>query len=113
MARLPAAPGAYGQPPVPPVDESKQRTPASRPAATLASAVPRVSWKWKAMPLERDPGRHGQPGQRRDLGRHADPDRVAEADLVDAEVEQAQGDVDGSLADRPRPVYGQPNAVET
>ena len=95
MARLPAAPGAYGQPPVPPADESKQRTPASSPAATLASAVPRVSWKWKAMPLERDAGLDGEPGQRRDLARHADADRVAEADLVDAEVEQAQGDVDG------------------
>ncbi len=113
MARLPAAPGAYGQPPVPPADESKQRTPASRPAATLASAVPRVSWKWKAIRSSGMPAVDGQPGQRRDLARHADPDRVAEADLVDAELEQPQGDLDGARRDRPRPVYGQPNAVET
>ena len=46
-------------------------------------------------PLERDAGLHGQPGQGGDLARHADTDRVAEADLVDPEVEQAQGDVDG------------------
>ena len=26
--------------------QSKQRMPAASPAATLASAVPRVSWKW-------------------------------------------------------------------
>ena len=94
MARFPAAPGAYGQPPVPPADELKQRTPASRPAATFARAVPRVSWKWNAICVERDAGRDGQPGQRRDLGRHADPDRVAEADLVDAEVEQPERDLD-------------------
>ena len=40
------------------------------------------------------PGRHGQPGQRGDLARHADPDRVPEADLVDAEVEQPERDLD-------------------
>ena len=34
-------------------------------------------------PLEWDPGVDGQSGQGRDLARHADPDRVAEADLVE------------------------------
>ena len=47
-------------------------------------------------PFERDAGRDGQPGQRRDLARHADPDRVAEADLVDAELEQPERDLDRS-----------------
>ncbi len=37
-------------------------------------------------PVERKPGLGGQSGQRGDLARDADPDRVAEADLVDAEV---------------------------
>jgi hypothetical protein len=43
------APGAYGQPPVPPVELSKQRIPTDSAAATLARAVPRVSWKWNAI----------------------------------------------------------------
>ena len=89
MARLPAAPGAYGQPPVPPVDASKQRTPASRPATTLASAVPRVSWKWNAIRSSGMPAAIARPVELRDLARHADADRVAEADLVDAELERA------------------------
>ncbi len=41
----------------------------------------------------RQPGRFGQPDQFRDLVRHADPDRVAEADLVGAELAQSPGDV--------------------
>src|SRR5437762_2659727 len=45
---LPAAPGAYGQPPSPPADASKVCTPKGSDARTLASAVPRVSWKCSA-----------------------------------------------------------------
>ena len=111
MARLPAAPGAYGQPPGAAGRGVEAADAGARPAATLASAVPRVSWKWYAT------ARSGCPAARLgdevvDLVRHADADRVAEADLVDAEVEQPQPDLDrpaGSTA----PVYGQPNAVET
>ena len=52
MARLPAAPGAYGQPPVPPGGAVEASDAASRAAATLASAVPRVSWKWYARSVD-------------------------------------------------------------
>ena len=43
VARLPAAPGAYGQPPRPPAEASNVATPNGSAASTLASAVPRVS----------------------------------------------------------------------
>ena len=43
VARLPAAPGAYGQPPRPPADASNVVMPNGSAASTLASAVPRVS----------------------------------------------------------------------
>ena len=43
--RCPTRPGAYGQPPSPPIDASKRVTPRSSAATTLASAVPRVLWK--------------------------------------------------------------------
>src|SRR5579875_3035233 len=42
---LPLAPGANGQPPSPPTDASIEVTPMSIAASTLASPVPRVSWK--------------------------------------------------------------------
>ena len=84
-----------------PSDESKQRTPASRPAATLARAVPRVSWKWNAICSSGMPGRDRQ---RRSASatwrRDADADRVAEADLVDAELEQPERDIDGPMPGR-------------
>ena len=43
VARFPEAPGAYGQPPSPPIDASKVVMPSSSPTSTFASAVPRVS----------------------------------------------------------------------
>jgi len=43
VARLPAAPGAYGQPPRPATDASRSRTPSSKPTRAFARAVPRVS----------------------------------------------------------------------
>src|SRR5262249_4960996 len=41
VARLPLAPGAYGQPPSPPAELSTMKMPVCRAATTLASAVPR------------------------------------------------------------------------
>ena len=49
VARFPAAPGAYGQPPSPPMLASKVVTPADRPTSALASAVPRVSCRCSAI----------------------------------------------------------------
>ena len=43
---LPVAPGANGQPPMPPADASSEVTPDSSAAYALASPVPRVSWRW-------------------------------------------------------------------
>ena len=40
IATLPVAPGAKGQPPIPPEAASKMRQPASRPATTLATPMP-------------------------------------------------------------------------
>ena len=49
-----------------------------------------------------------------DLVRHADADRVPEADLVRAELDAAGRATSTAVARRrPRPVYGQPNAVDT
>jgi hypothetical protein len=45
VARLPDAPGAYGQPPRPPTAASMVSMPSDSPATQLASAAPRVSWK--------------------------------------------------------------------
>src|SRR3712207_3826785 len=42
---LPLAPGANGQPPRPPTEESSWVTPAWTAASALACPVPRVSWK--------------------------------------------------------------------
>ena len=44
--------------------------------------------------LERDPGRQRSAGQLVDLGWDPDADGVAETDLVDAEIEERQADVD-------------------
>ena len=52
--------------------------------------------------VERDAGRDRCAGQVVDLARHAHADRVAEADLVRAQVEQPQADVD-DLGDFDRP----------
>ena len=112
MARLPAAPGAYGQPPVPPADESKQRTPGVEPGRDVGEGRPAGVVEVVGDPLQRQAGLDGQPGECRDLARHADPDRVAEADLVHAEVEESERDVDGPGRST-RPVYGHPKAVET
>ena len=83
-------PGAYGQPPVPPVDASKQRTPGVEPGrhvregrAARVVEVERDALERRARP--RPPGRSASAT----WSRHADPDRVAEADLVGAELEQA------------------------
>jgi hypothetical protein len=111
VARLPAAPGAYGQPPVPPVAASKQRIPPARPATTLAR--PSRGCRGSGTRSDRrDSGVDRPRGQRLDLGRNPDADRVAEADLVDAQLDQSQRDLDGSLRGT-APVYGHPNAVET
>ena len=55
VARFPGAPGAYGQPPVPPADASKIAIPSSRPASTFSSARPYVSCRCSASRVGRDP----------------------------------------------------------
>ena len=94
MARLPAAPGAYGQPPVPPVEASKQRMPSSSAAVTLASAVPRVSWKCIASRSGPTPSATSAPTTRRTSAGPATPIVSPMLELVDAEREQPVGDVD-------------------
>ena len=44
VATFPVAPGEYGHPPRPPMEESMVRTPADSAAKTLAIAMPKVSW---------------------------------------------------------------------
>ena len=61
---------------------------------TLASAVPRVSWKWYACRPTGIPASIGQLDELRHLGRNADADRVTETDLVDAERHEPDGDPD-------------------
>ncbi len=46
VAMLPVAPRGTGQPPSSPNELSKERTPASSAASTLARPWPRVLWKW-------------------------------------------------------------------
>ena len=46
VARLPVEPGGTGHPPSSPKLDSKLATPAWSAASTLASAAPRVLWKW-------------------------------------------------------------------
>ena len=46
VAMLPVAPGGTGQPPSSPKLDSKDSTPASSAASTLARPWPRVLWKW-------------------------------------------------------------------
>ena len=48
MQTLPVAPGANGQPPKPPIDDSNSRMPRSSPTMTFASPIPRVLWKCSA-----------------------------------------------------------------
>ena len=62
--------------------------------------------------VEGDPGPGREPGQFLDLAGHADADGVAEADLVQAQLDETGRDLDGSRGST-RPVYGQPNAVKT
>ena len=68
--------------------------PAASAAATLASAVPRVSWKWYACRSSGMPAAVGERHELGDLVRDADPDRVAEADLVDTELDEPFRDRD-------------------
>ena len=46
VATLPVAPGGTGQPPSSPKLDSKESTPCSSAASTLARPWPRVLWKW-------------------------------------------------------------------
>ena len=105
------APGAYGQPPRPPADASKVWTPSCRPASTLASAVPRVSWKCSAICSSGTVLQHGVEHHPH-LRRVGDADGVADRHLEDAHVEQAARHIrDVGRIDAPS--NGQPNAVDT
>ncbi len=89
--------GRVGQPPVPPVEASKQRTPADRPGRDVGERRAARVVEVERDPLERDPGVRGPGDDRADLRRDADADRVAEADLVEPEGQEADGDVDRPL----------------
>ena len=90
------------------------RTPAAEPGRDVGQRRPaRVVEVVRHAGRARCPPPSREPGQLGDLVRDADADRVAEADLVGAELEQPHGDLDRRAPDRRRPVYGQPNAVET
>ena len=96
MARLPAAPGAYGQPPRPPADASNVVMPNGSAVSTLARAVPRVSWKcsatWSAAHARQHRVEHD-----RDLARMRDPDCVADGDFEHAKVDEARRDLRDAL----------------
>ena len=112
MARLPAAPGpANGQPPRPPAELSIVVTPSSSAASTFASAcaarVVEVQRRALDAATAQDRLEHAF-----DVARRGHADRVAEAILVAAEVDQRPATrrrARGSTA----PSYGQPNAAET
>ena len=110
---LPVAPGAYGQPPRPPIDASNRRTPRSSAVTTLASPVPRVLWKCSEMPSALMPASLERVEQRVDARRRGHAGGVAEAQAVGAAVAQARRDAARPRASGTSPSYGQPNAVDT
>ena len=112
VARLPAAPGAYGQPPVPPLAASKQRMPASSPATTLARAVPRVSWKWNARPVRGMPASTARPAISPTWLGTPTP-IVSPKQTSSTPSSQSRSPTSTARSGRTDPVYGQPNAVET
>ncbi len=98
VARLPAAPGAYGQPPVPPVDASKQLDPIFQPGDDVGEGGAARVVEVVGELVQRDAGARRARRQVVHLARHAHADGVAQADLVDAQLEQAQPDFDDAAS---------------
>jgi hypothetical protein len=65
VTTLPLAPGAYGQPPRPPSELSKLRTPTSNAARQLARPRPRVLCRWAAPARARPARRAARVNRRR------------------------------------------------
>src|SRR6185369_11008939 len=112
VARLPAAPGAYGQPPVPPVEASKARIPADIAAATFARAVPRVSWKWYAIRSRGMPASTARAVSSRTWGGTPTP-IVSPKQTSSTPSSRSRRATSTAAAGSTAPVYGSPNAVET
>ncbi len=94
MARLPAAPGAYGQPPVPPLDASKAADPQLEGGRHVRQrGSPRVV-KVHRQPLRRDPGVQQGAHDPAHIRGPCHPDGVADAHLLDAELHQLLRDAD-------------------
>ena len=91
MATLPVAPGANGQPPMPPADASKTVAPASQGGQRVRVAA---ALRVVQVDAEREP----EPGDRRaeatDRSGHRDADRVGEHQLVHAVRGQALGQLE-------------------
>ena len=77
-----------GSRPSPPIDASKRATPRSSAVSTLASAVPRVSWKCRPTRSALDPGAVERVEQFVDAARRRHAGRVAEREPVGARVDQ-------------------------
>ena len=93
VTALPDAPGAYGQPPSPPIDASKRVTPRSSAATTFASAVPRVLWKCSPTRSRAMPGALERVEQIVDAPGRGHAGGVAEREPVGARVEQVARDL--------------------
>ena len=112
MARLPAAPGANGEPPVPPVEASKVVTPASTAAITLASAVPRVSWKCRPIMSEPMPAAASAPSTRLTSAGAATP-TVSLIASSSTPMARRRSDTATTAPASTSPSYGQPKAALT
>ena len=93
VTALPDAPGAYGQPPRPPIDASKRVTPRSSAATTLASAVPRVLWKCSPIRSVAIAGRSSASSRSSTRRGRGHPGGVAERQPVGARVDEMAGEL--------------------
>ena len=112
VTMLPVAPGAYGQPPRPPIDASNRVTPRSRAASTLASPVPRVLWKWRPIAPDAIPSSPKASSSRPTRRGVAIP--VVSPKLSrSAPPSRSRAEIAATRASGTSPSYGQPNAVDT
>ena len=95
--RCRSSPGGTGQPPSSPKLASKESTPSSSAASTLASPWPRVLWKWAVSSTPAGSRSRAAAKNSRDLARVGHPGRVAEADLLAAGRGEPLGDPEDAL----------------
>ena len=96
LETLPVEPGGTGQPPSSPKLDSKDSTPSSSAASTLARPWPRVLWKWAVSSTPAEAlARGGE--ELAHLARVRHPGRVAEADLLAAGGGEPLGDLEDAL----------------